>query len=211
MLPDGGINATILNQCEISGADVYALVANLLPAVVSTGGNNYSDTIYGQGWLVGALQVATFNYLAQTATKIPQTDAGVNTLYTDGFPLVAQSNRLMYVFLNERPGELPTSYVIRGAGILMSPQDQADADIGTTHIAGFDAWQWLMGIPAFFDNIGTQIPQDGRLFAGGLELDGSDELHASNIDAFAGAARTRLAASAIPPRPEGRGFPRRIR
>ena len=31
-------------------------------------------------WLVGALQVAGFNYLAQTATKIPQTETGMDGL-----------------------------------------------------------------------------------------------------------------------------------
>lgn len=116
--------------------------------------------------LLNAGFTAQLNQPMTITADVRSSDAGVNTLYTDGFPLVAQSNRLIYVFLNERPGELPTSYVIRGAGILMSPQDQADADIGTTHIAAFDAWQWLMGIPAFFDSSGTEIPQEGRPFWG---------------------------------------------
>ena len=53
-------------------------------------------------------------------------------------------------------------------------------------------------------------PKDDSLLARRLQLDGGDQLHFSNIDDFSDIARTRLAASAIPPRPEGRGFSRRI-
>jgi len=76
---DTGINETIAAQCQTVGVDFYALVQGL-PEVVSTGGNGYSDNVYNLTWLLNALQVATFNTLATTPTKIPQTEAGMNTI-----------------------------------------------------------------------------------------------------------------------------------
>jgi hypothetical protein len=76
---DTGINETIAAQCQIVGVDFYALVQGL-PEVVSTGGNGYSDNVYNLTWLLNSLQVSTFNTLATTSTKIPQTEAGMNTI-----------------------------------------------------------------------------------------------------------------------------------
>jgi len=78
--PDPNINTTILAQCQIVGADVYAIVGNNLPEVLSTGGNDYSDNVFNLEWLVGALQVGLFNGLATTPTKIPQTEQGMSIL-----------------------------------------------------------------------------------------------------------------------------------
>ena len=36
--------------------------------------------MYNLTWLLGALQIATFNGLAGTPTKIPQTESGMNTI-----------------------------------------------------------------------------------------------------------------------------------
>ena len=76
---DSGINETIAAQCQTTGVDFYALVQGL-PEVVSTGGNGYSDNVYNLTWLLNSLQVATFNTLGTTPTKIPQTEAGMNTI-----------------------------------------------------------------------------------------------------------------------------------
>lgn len=76
---DLGINETVFAQCQTVGVDFYAQVATL-SETVSTGGNDYSDNVYNLTWLLGALQVATFNGLAQTPTKIPQTEQGMNTV-----------------------------------------------------------------------------------------------------------------------------------
>jgi hypothetical protein len=105
--PDTGINSTILNQCEVTGADVYPIIASLLPGCVSTGGNNYSDTVYGEGWLVGALQVATFNYLAQTATKIPQTEAGMDGLKGAMIAVLEQGVTVGFVAPGTWTGSIP--------------------------------------------------------------------------------------------------------
>ncbi len=91
VLPDPNINQTILTQCQTVGADVYAIVNNLLPESVSTGGDQYSDYVFGFAWLVGALQIAAFNFLAQTATKIPQTEQGMTGLKNALLPVLEQA------------------------------------------------------------------------------------------------------------------------
>lgn len=76
---DTGITQTIYTQCQTVGADFYTSIQGL-PETVSTGGNGYSDNVYNMTWLLGALQTATFNFLAQTPTKIPQTESGMSSL-----------------------------------------------------------------------------------------------------------------------------------
>ncbi len=48
--------------------------------IYSTVGNDYFDNQYSNLALKFALEVAGFNYLAQTATKVPQTEPGMNGL-----------------------------------------------------------------------------------------------------------------------------------
>ena len=82
---DTGINQTIANTCSQVGVDIYASIAGL-PKLFSYGGNDYSDNVYNLMWLAFALEVAGFNAIAQTSTKIPQTEAGMSILkgaYTD--------------------------------------------------------------------------------------------------------------------------------
>ena len=76
---DTGINQTTANLCEVVGADFYASIAGL-PKVFSTGGNDYSDNVYNTMWLVFALEVAGFNAIATTSTKLPQTEPGMAVL-----------------------------------------------------------------------------------------------------------------------------------
>jgi hypothetical protein len=76
---DEGITQTIANQCEEVGVDFIANIAGL-PKVFSTGGNDYSDNVYNLMWLVFALEVAGFNAIATTSTKLPQTEPGIAVL-----------------------------------------------------------------------------------------------------------------------------------
>jgi hypothetical protein len=76
---DTGITQTIANTCEEVGADFYASIAGLAK-VFSTGGNDYSDNVYNLMWLVFALEVAGFNAIATSGTKIPQTEPGMAVL-----------------------------------------------------------------------------------------------------------------------------------
>jgi hypothetical protein len=47
---------------------------------MSFGANSFFDDEYNMNWFTSALEVAGFNYLAQTGTKIPQTEEGMDGL-----------------------------------------------------------------------------------------------------------------------------------
>jgi hypothetical protein len=79
--PDPNITETLFNKAEAVGADLYCSFSGV-PACVSNGANEYLDNVYNDNWLITALQVAGFNALRQTNTKIPQTQAGVDALVT---------------------------------------------------------------------------------------------------------------------------------
>jgi hypothetical protein len=77
--PDANITQAILNTCETLGVDVYTNVAGI-PEIFSTGGNDFFDNVYNLLWLTFALEVAGFNAIAQSFTKIPQTEEGIGRL-----------------------------------------------------------------------------------------------------------------------------------
>lgn len=82
--PDTTLTQTDLNTCQATGIDVYppfgfqglTATGNLY----TSGANGFFDQVYNQFWLKFALQVAGFDYLAQTSTKIPQTETGMDGL-----------------------------------------------------------------------------------------------------------------------------------
>lgn len=76
---DTGISQTVLDQAQAAGVDVYPSIGGLAKLYTS-GENEFFDDVYNSLWLKLALQVAGFNYLAQTNTKIPQTDSGIDGL-----------------------------------------------------------------------------------------------------------------------------------
>jgi hypothetical protein len=73
---DAGMTQTILELARTVGADVYPIVAGQ-SVVLSHGANDFYDDVYNLNWLIGALEVAGFNYLRTTGTKIPQTENGM--------------------------------------------------------------------------------------------------------------------------------------
>lgn len=77
--PDPTITQTILNTAVAAGADTYISLQGV-PSVFCSGANTFFDRVYNLQWFVGALQVAGFNYLATTSTKVPQTEAGMDGL-----------------------------------------------------------------------------------------------------------------------------------
>lgn len=81
VLPDSGITPTILATCQNLGVDVYASIQGV-PKVLSNGGPgaHFFDSVYDLVWFTNVLQVAIFNALAQTNTKIPQTEQGMAVL-----------------------------------------------------------------------------------------------------------------------------------
>ncbi len=76
---DSGITQTIKTACIAAGVDLYVNYGGLA-CVVSNGGNDYMDNVIMDIWLKLALQVAGFNYLRQTNTKVPQTEPGMDGL-----------------------------------------------------------------------------------------------------------------------------------
>lgn len=77
--PDPNITQTLYNECIAAGVDVYASIQGV-PKVLSQGANDFFDNQFNLQSFVGALQVATFNALATTNTKVPQTEGGMNIL-----------------------------------------------------------------------------------------------------------------------------------
>lgn len=76
---DAGLNDTYLLNANENGVDIYANTGGL-NVVYSNDNNGYTDDIENQLWLKKALEVAGFNYLRQTNTKVPQTENGMTGL-----------------------------------------------------------------------------------------------------------------------------------
>lgn len=79
ILPDNTIAQTELNLAQDCGADVYVSIQGVAKTFTS-GANTFFDDVYNLLWFVGSLQIAGFNVLAQTGTKIAQTENGVDSL-----------------------------------------------------------------------------------------------------------------------------------
>lgn len=77
--PDPSMDESILTLCVNAGADVYASFEGV-PKVFTSGANRFFDQVYNELAWVSGLQVAGFNYLAGAATKIPQTETGMDGL-----------------------------------------------------------------------------------------------------------------------------------
>lgn len=88
VLPDSTINQTIASLCQTAGVDIYTSFQNS-PGVYTSVGNKRADSVFNLIWFALALQVAGYNALATTNTKIPQTTQGMNQ-YTSALKLVCQ-------------------------------------------------------------------------------------------------------------------------
>lgn len=73
---DSGLTDTYVLSANTHGVDIYGNTGGI-SVVYSNDNNGYTDDIKGQLWLKKALEVAGFNYLRQTNTKIPQTEEGM--------------------------------------------------------------------------------------------------------------------------------------
>lgn len=76
---DTGITSTVLSNAQAAGVDVYVSIAGRA-SVFTSGENGFFDDIFNLNWIVGSLEVAGFNLLAGTSTKIPQTEEGMLVL-----------------------------------------------------------------------------------------------------------------------------------
>ncbi len=87
---DANMTQTIFTACGIAGVDIYPSF-NGVPKVWSNGENKFYDQVYNLLWFVTSLQVAGFNALATTATKLPQTEQGAGVLTTAFSAVCAQA------------------------------------------------------------------------------------------------------------------------
>jgi len=81
--PDAAIDQTKLTACLAAGVDVYIAYAGDnggIPAVVSSGANQFADSVANLIWFVSQLKVNGFNALRLTSTKVPQTEPGMSVL-----------------------------------------------------------------------------------------------------------------------------------
>jgi hypothetical protein len=129
---------------------------------------NCVTTTWADGLLTSRTISKTLGQPTTIEAQVVSDDPRVNTIFSDGYPLVAQSNRLCFAF--RREGGTPP-WVCRAAGILMSPEDQGTTDIATTHFTAYDPRQLLAARPCmtadgtlpgspglrFFDTTGDQI------------------------------------------------------
>ena len=76
---DTGLSDTYVLSAETNGVDIYGNTGGL-SVVYSNDNNGYTDDIENSLWLKKSMEVAGFNYLRQTNTKIPQTESGMTGL-----------------------------------------------------------------------------------------------------------------------------------
>lgn len=77
---DVNISETVLEQAKVYGVDVFASVEGLPKVLSNRAGSYFIDQVQNSIWFKNAIQRAVFNTLAQTRTKIPQTEAGMQIL-----------------------------------------------------------------------------------------------------------------------------------
>lgn len=79
VVPDNGLSDTYVLSAQTNGVDIYGNTGGL-GCVYSNDNNGYTDDIENQLWFKKALEIAGFNYLRQTNTKVPQTESGLTGL-----------------------------------------------------------------------------------------------------------------------------------
>lgn len=77
--PDPTMTQTRLNKAQAAGADCYVSLQGI-SAVFASGANRFFDQVYNLLWFVSALEVAGFNYLRQTGTKVAQVQSDLDGL-----------------------------------------------------------------------------------------------------------------------------------
>ena len=77
VLPDLSLTQTVQNSCTAVGADTYPSIQGD-PACLCAGANLFFDQAQNRLWFVNGIAIASYNYLAQVGTKIPQTEDGMS-------------------------------------------------------------------------------------------------------------------------------------
>lgn len=78
--PDSNLTQTYYNLAKANGVDIYANTQGLACVYSFKGAGGYIDDMIGSLALKKDLEVAGFNYLRQTNTKVPQTELGMTNL-----------------------------------------------------------------------------------------------------------------------------------
>lgn len=94
--PDQTIGETQWALAKAAGIDIYPSTSGV-PGVQSFGANEFFDQVYDRAWFGFQLAVDGFNYLAQTSTKIPQTEDGIIGLQNAYAATCAQAVRNGYL------------------------------------------------------------------------------------------------------------------
>lgn len=108
-------------------------------------------TTWANGLLTNRQIVETLDQSTAITCDVWPDDEQVNEIAFDGFPLIAQTKRLVYCL--RREGRRTVGMTVKGpwwcraAGVIMVPEDQGDADVPLTHLAAYDAWKVLEGRP----------------------------------------------------------------
>ena len=76
---DSGLSDTYVLSAKTHGVDIYGITGGI-SCVYSNDNNGYTDDIEANLWHKKATEVAGWNYLRQTNTKIPQTEEGMTGL-----------------------------------------------------------------------------------------------------------------------------------
>ena len=77
--PDSNLSDTYVTQANQYGVDIYGNTGGLA-CVYSNDNNGYTDDVVNALRVVKDIEIAGFNYLRQTNTKIPQTEKGMTGL-----------------------------------------------------------------------------------------------------------------------------------
>ena len=89
---DPNLNDTYVLAAKDNGVDIYGNTGGL-SVIYSNDNNGYTDDVEANLWHKKATEVAGFNYLRQTSTKIPQTEAGMTGLKTAYAGVCEQARR----------------------------------------------------------------------------------------------------------------------
>lgn len=103
---DPNLNGTYVLNAVNNGVDIYGLTGGL-SVVYSNNNNGYTDDVEADLWHKKATEVAGFNYLRQTNTKIPQTEAGMTGLKTAYAGVCEQARRNGTIAPNTWNGDVP--------------------------------------------------------------------------------------------------------
>ena len=74
---------SVITAAKTVGLDIYTTIKDV-PKVLTSGANDFMDNRYNLIAFIDAVQTDMFNLLSLTATKIPQTQSGVNQLIDQG-------------------------------------------------------------------------------------------------------------------------------